>query len=78
MSPNATERLWNDTGYSLPVNHKKVDPANKNPPPPEVCVWQFEHVNHMREKLACRGNPILSGNAKKKQQVGNIKAPGTS
>ena len=57
------------------MNYKKVAPANKNPPRPEVRVWQFEPVNHMREELACRGTPILSGDAKKKQQVGNTKAP---
>ena len=53
-------------------------PGKQEPSLAEVCIWQFEHVNHVREKLACRGNPILSGDAKKKQQVGNIKAPGTS
>ncbi len=65
-------------GYSLRVNHKKVASGSKNPPSPEVRDQQFEYISQMREKFARRGNPIVSGDGKKKEQVGNFKNNGTS
>ena len=78
VSPNTVGRLLKDMGYSLRVNHKKVESGNKNPPSPEVRDRQFEYISHMRETFARRGNPVVSGDAKKKEQVGNFKNPGAS
>jgi hypothetical protein len=78
VSPNTVGRLLKGMGYSLRVNHKKKEAGNKNPPPPAVRNRQFEYISHMREKFARRGHPIVSGDAKKKEQVGNFKNPGTS
>ena len=78
VSPNTVGRLLKDMGYSLRVNHKKVASGSKNPPSPEVRNQQFEYISQMREKFARRGNPIVSGDGKKKEQVGNFKNNGTS
>jgi len=78
VSPNTVGRLLKDMGYSLRVNHKKVESGNKNPPPPEVRDRQFEYISRMRGKFARRGHPIVSGDAKKKELVGNFKNGGIS
>ena len=78
VSPNTVGRLLKDMGYSLRVNYKKVESGSKNPPSPKVRDRQFEYISHMREKFARRGNPIVSGDGKKKEQVGNFKNNGAS
>lgn len=76
VSPNTVGRLLKDMGYSLRVNHKKVESGNKNPPKPEVRDRQFEYISQMREKFARQGNPVVSGDAKKKELIGNFKNDG--
>lgn len=78
VSPNTVGRLLKGMGYSLRVNHKKVKSGNKNLPRPEVRNKQFEYISQMREKFARRGHPIVSGDAKKKEKVGNFKNNGAS
>lgn len=78
VSPNTVGRLLKDMGYSLRVNHKKVESGNKNPPKPEVRDQQFEYISQMREKFARQGNPVVSGDAKKKELIGNFKNDGVA
>jgi hypothetical protein len=78
VSPNTVARLLKGMGYSLRVNCKKVASGNKNPPPPEVRDRQFEYISQKRQEFAQRGSPIISGDAKKKEQVGNFKNNGVS
>lgn len=78
VSPNTVARLLKGMGYSLRVNCKKVESGSKNPPPPEVRDRQFEYISQKRQEFAHRGSPIISGDAKKKEQVGNFKNNGAS
>ena len=78
VSPNTVGRLLKDMGYSLRVNHKKVESGNKNPPAPRVRDSQFEYISRTRKQFARRGCPIVSADAKKKELIGNFKNNGAS
>lgn len=78
VSPNTVARLLRNLGFSLRVNHKKVESGNKNPPKPEERNRQFEHIVEMRESFARKGNPIISVDTKKKELIGNFKNGGKS
>lgn len=78
VSPKTVARLLKDMGYSLRVNHKKVESGSNNPPPPEVRDRQFEYISQQRQEFAHRGSPVISGDGKKKEQVGNFKNKGAS
>jgi hypothetical protein len=78
VSPKTVARLLKGKGYSLRVNHKKIESGIKNPPPREVRDQQFEYISQMREAFARGGNPIISVDTKKKEMVGNFKNNGTS
>jgi hypothetical protein len=78
VSPKTVGRLLKDMGYSLRVNHKKVESGNKNPPAPQVRDSQFDYISQMRDQFACRGCPIISADAKKKERIGNFKNNGVS
>ena len=78
VCPKTVARLLKDMGYSLRVNHKKVESGNKNPPPREVRDRQFKYISRMRKTFAKRGCPIISVDTKKKEQLGNFKNNGTS
>ena len=71
-------RLLKTMGYSLRVNQKRIESGNKNPPPRKVRDRQFTYISQMREGFAKRGSPIISGDAKKKELVGNFKNQGAS
>src|SRR5438270_5750130 len=64
-------------GYSLRVNHKKLESGNKNPPPRRVRNQQFGYIERQRKQFLAQGNPIISIDAKKKEMIGNFKNPGT-
>lgn len=65
-------------GYSLRVNHKKLESGNRSSPAPEVRDEQFGHIGQLREKFAHAGNPIISVDTKKKQLIGRFKNEGKS
>ena len=65
-------------GYSLRVNRKKLESANKNPPPREVSNQQFAYISEQREAFARRGYPIASADTKKKQLIGKFKTNGVT
>ena len=67
VSPNTVARLLKGKGYSLRVNHKKIESGIKNPPPREVRDQQFEYISQMREAFAGRGSPIISVDTKKER-----------
>ena len=69
-------RLLKEIGYSLRVNHKKIESGNRNPPKPKERDRQFNYIGAMRESFARRSEPIISVDAKKKEQIGNFKNGG--
>ena len=71
-------RLLKKMGFSLRVNHKRLESGNPNPPPRRVRNRQFVYIGQMREGFTSRGYPVISADAKKKEKVGNFKNPGRS
>ena len=63
-------------GYSLRVNHKRIESGNKNPPKPKERDRQFHYIGHMRESFAHQGHPTISVDTKKKDLIGNFKNNG--
>lgn len=78
ISPKTVGRLLKAMGFSLRVNHKTLESGNKNPPSRRVRNQQFQYIERKREEFASHGNPVLSVDTKKKEQVGNFKNPGVS
>lgn len=78
VSPNTVCRVLKKLKYSLKVNHKKKESGIKNPPKPADRNKQFGYIADLREKFAKEGNPIISVDTKKKEQIGNFKNNGTS
>ena len=73
VSANTVARLLKTMGFSLRVNHKKKSngsPKNRNA--------QFVHLGDLRQQFAAAGKPIISVDAKKREQVGAFKNPGKS
>lgn len=73
VSANTVARLLKTMGFSLRVNHKKKangSPQNRNA--------QFVHIGDLRQRFAASGKPIISVDAKKREQVGEFKNPGQS
>lgn len=63
-------------GYSLRVNHKKVESGNRNPPKPKVRDAQFHYLNDLRTWYGRQGLPCISVDTKKKELIGNFKNNG--
>jgi len=76
VSASTVRRLLKQMGYSLRVNHKKLESGNKNPPPRRVRNQQFAYIERQRKQFLVQGNPIISIDAKKKEMIGNFKNPG--
>lgn len=73
VSANTVARLLKTMGFSLRVNHKKKangSAQNRNA--------QFVHIGDLRQRFAASGKPIISVDAKKREQVGEFKNPGQS
>jgi hypothetical protein len=64
--------------YSLRVNHKRIESAGKHPPPRQIRDRQFQYIGRIRQAFAQRGDPMISVDGKKKEQVGNFKNNGVS
>lgn len=65
-------------GYSLRVNHKKVESGHKNPPKPKERDLQFQIIGRGRKSFARQGYPIISVDTKKKEYIGNFKNSGAA
>jgi len=78
VSSRTVARLLKDMGFSLRVNHKKLESGNRNPPPRDVRDQQFGYIRQMREAFAGRGSPIISIDTKKKELIGRFKNNGTT
>lgn len=63
-------------GYSLRVNHKKVESGNRKPPAPQQRDAQFRYISATRASFARRGLPSISVDAKKKELIGPFKNGG--
>jgi hypothetical protein len=78
VCPNTVARLLKGLRYSLRVNHQRLESAGRHPPPRKVRDQQFQYIQQQREAFAQRGSSVISGDGKKKEQVGNFKNPGVS
>lgn len=78
ISPNTVGRLLKKMGFSLKVNHKKIESGIKNPPDPDDRDQQFEYLRDLQEIFAKEGNPVISVDTKKKELIGNFKNGGCS
>lgn len=73
VSANTVARLLKKMGFSLRVNHKKKSNGS-----PKNRDTQFIHIGCLRQQFATAGKPIISVDAKKREQVGKFKNPGKS
>ena len=78
ISAKTVGRLLKEMGFSLRVNHKKLESGNKNPPPRRLRNQQFKYINQKRKEFTSLGNPIISVDTKKKEKVGKFKNHGVS
>jgi len=78
ISASTVGRLLKKMGFSLRVNHKRLECGNKNPPPRRVRNRQFKYIKQMREESESRGSPVVSIDTKKKELVGKFKNNGVS
>ena len=79
MGASTVRHLLKDLlGYSLRVNHKKIESGIKNPPKPQERDRQFDYIGQMRESFAHQGIPIISVDTKKKDLIGNFKNEGST
>ena len=67
-------RLLKDLGYSMKVNVKKRASTAHSPKRDA----QFRYIASQKAAFLAAGNPVISVDAKKKEQVGNFKADGSS
>jgi hypothetical protein len=75
-SAGTVGRLLKNMGFSLRVNHKRLEAGNHNPPPPRLRNQQFLYLARPRQRFTKRGAPIISIDAKKKEWLGQFKNPG--
>jgi hypothetical protein len=76
VSARTVGRLLRGMGFSLRVNHKRLESGNAHPPPRKVRNRQFRYLGRMRRDFARRHCPIVSVDAKKKELVGRFKNNG--
>lgn len=76
VSASTIRRLLKQLGFSLRVNHKRLESGNRNPPPRRVRNQQFDYIHGQHKRFLARALPIISIDAKKKEPVGNFKNPG--
>src|SRR3954464_14551893 len=71
LSHQTVGRLLVDLGYSLQSNRKTEE--GKDHPDRDA---QFAHINRKVRQFQRRGQPVISVDTKKKENVGNYKNPG--
>ena len=57
VSATTVRRLLKQLGFSLRVNHKRLESGNKNPPPRRVRNRQFTYIHGQRKRLTAKGQP---------------------
>jgi hypothetical protein len=70
---NTVGKLLKEINFRLRVNHKKRSTAS-----PRDRDKQFRRIKRMRKTFTQRGDPVISIDAKKKEQVGNFKNAGVA
>lgn len=73
VSHTVVSEMLKHLGYSLQSNRKRHEGGNH---PDRNC--QFEYINRSCERFIENGNPVISIDTKKKEQVGNYKNAGKS
>ena len=73
ISGNTVGRLLKEMDFRLRVNHKKRSAAS-----PKDRDQQFKRIKRMRQLSTKRGDPVISIDSKKKEQVGNFKNSGAT
>ena len=63
VSASTVRRLLKQMGFSLRVNHKRLESGNKNPPPRRVRNRQFTYIHGRRQRFTAKANPIISVDA---------------
>jgi Rhodopirellula transposase DDE domain len=76
VSASTVRRLLKQMGFSLRVNHKRLESGNRNPPPRRVRNRQFSYIHRQRQRFKAQANPTISVDAKKKEWIGKFKNPG--
>lgn len=74
ISGNTVGRLLKHMGFSLRVNHKKLNAGTRADR--ALRDEQFNYIADLRARFAGEGNPIVSVDSKKKELVGNFKNAG--
>jgi hypothetical protein len=72
ISHRVVSLLLKQLGYSLQANKKTLTQTTSHPDRDQ----QFEHINAEVAKASEAGNPVLSIDAKKKENIGNFKNNG--
>jgi hypothetical protein len=62
-SASTVGRLLKKMGFSLCVNHKRLEAGNPNPPPRRLRNRQFFYLARQRQRFTRRGEPIISVDA---------------
>jgi hypothetical protein len=75
-SASTVRRLLKKMGFSLRVNHKRLESGNRNPPQRRIRNRQFLYIARQRKRFTAQGHPIISVDAKKKEWLGKFKNPG--
>src|SRR5580693_2176471 len=57
VSASTVRRLLKQMGFSLRVNHKRLESGNKNPPPRRVRNRQFTYIHGRRQRFTAKANP---------------------
>ena len=73
VSQNIVSRALDALGYSKQQNQKMYQVGNQHPDRDA----QFQHINETAQAYLERGDPVISIDTKKKENVGNFKNPGS-
>ena len=73
VSQNIVSRALEALGYSKQQNQKMYQVGNQHPDRDA----QFQHINETAQAYLERGDPVISIDTKKKENVGNFKNPGS-
>jgi hypothetical protein len=65
-------KILEDNGYSKQANQKTLQGGEPNPDRNE----QFEYINSTAQKYIDEGEPVISVDTKKKENIGNFKSFG--
>lgn len=69
LSPSTVGHLLHEQGFSLQANAKTLQGTGEHGPDRDT---QFRYINALSEQFLAAGDPVISVDAKKKEQVGNF------